>query len=147
MEHGLLGRELADGRQDAARVAGEEDDVGGVVLGDAGDLGVGDVVDRVGAGEGIGSQRSRISMFEKGRRVLPSGVFRESGVVVVCLPGFWVKDDVLENGAESDGVEDVGFFLGREVDGFGVALIECQRLECVSVQKTARTPPSMLKTP
>lgn len=49
VEHGLAAVELRDGGEDAARVAGEEDDVGGVAVGDAGDLGVGDVLDGVGA--------------------------------------------------------------------------------------------------
>lgn len=49
VEHGLLGGELGDWGQDTAGVAGEEDDVGGVAVGDAGDLGVLNVLDGVGA--------------------------------------------------------------------------------------------------
>ena len=45
--HRLRGRELADRRQHAEGVAGQEDDVGRVA-GDAGDLGVADELDRVG---------------------------------------------------------------------------------------------------
>lgn len=106
VEHGLLRGELGDGRQDAAGVAGEEDDVGRVASGEAGDLGFGDVVNWVGT----------------------SGILRESGVVVICLAGFGVEDDVFEDRAESDGVEDVGLLFGGEVDAFGVALVKYQHL-------------------
>lgn len=49
VEHCLGGGEFGDGREDAAGVAGEEDDVSGVGGGEAGEFGVGDVFDWVGA--------------------------------------------------------------------------------------------------
>lgn len=106
MEHCLFGGELGDWGKHTAGVTGEEDDVGGVVGGEAGDLSVGDVFDGVCA----------------------SCVFCECGVVVVCLAGFGVKDNVLEDGAEADGIENVGLFLGGKVDAFGVALVLRQSL-------------------
>ena len=48
VEHGLGAVELRDGRQHAAGVAGEQDDVARVVAGDAGDFGIVDVFDWVG---------------------------------------------------------------------------------------------------
>ncbi len=46
--HGLFGGEFGDWRQNAAGVAGEENDVGGVVVRDARDFGVFNVFDWVG---------------------------------------------------------------------------------------------------
>lgn len=73
VEHGLLGGELGDGREDTASVAGKEDDVARVVVALAGELGVLDVLDRVGA----------------------AGVLSQGGVVVVDDAGDGVEDDVL----------------------------------------------------
>lgn len=49
VEHCLLGGEFGDRGEDTAGVASEEDDVCGVVFREAGDLGVRDVFDWVGA--------------------------------------------------------------------------------------------------
>ena len=49
VEHGLGAVELGDWWQHAAGIAGEEDDVAGVVGGEARDFGVVDVFDGVGA--------------------------------------------------------------------------------------------------
>ena len=99
VEHGLGGAELGNGRQHAAGVAGEEDDVGGVVRREAGDLGVINVLDGVGAAR----------------------VLRQRRVVVVHDAGDGVEDDVFQDGAVFDGVENVGFPLARKADAFGVA--------------------------
>lgn len=48
VEHGLLGRELGDRRQHTASITGEEDDVRGMVVAQAGDLGVLNVLNGVG---------------------------------------------------------------------------------------------------
>jgi hypothetical protein len=50
VEHDLLGVELTDGWEDTTGVAGEENDVGGVVGGNTWDLGVLDEFNGVGAG-------------------------------------------------------------------------------------------------
>ena len=97
--HGLLGVELGDGRKDTAGIAGEEDNVLGVLVGDAGNLGVLNVLDGVGTA-----------------RVLRQGV-----VVVVDNTGDGVEDDVLEDGAEADGAKDIRLLLGRETNALGVA--------------------------
>lgn len=99
VEHGLVAVQLGDGGQDTAGVAGEEDDVGGSVGGQARDLGVGDVLDGVGA----------------------SSVLGEGGIVVVDFAGGGVEDDVLEDGSVADGAEDIGLLLSRQTDGLGVA--------------------------
>lgn len=94
-----LGRsQLGDGRQDSESVATEHDDVVGLLVGDAGDLGVGDVFDRVGA----------------------SSVFGDRDVVVVGDSVGRVVDDVLEDGTVLDGAVDLGLPLGGKVDGLGV---------------------------
>lgn len=60
VEHGLRSVQLGDGRQDTTGVACEENDVRGGVLRQAGDLGVVDVLDGVGAaGQVSGWHRER----------------------------------------------------------------------------------------
>lgn len=95
---GLLGCELGDGREDAEGVAREEDDVLGLA-GHARDDGVGDEFDRVGRARVLG----------------------DADVVVVDHARVLVVDNVLEHGAEADGVEDLGLLLGVEIDRLGVA--------------------------
>ena len=97
--HGLLGVELGDGRKDTAGVAGEENDVLGVAVRLAGDLGVLDVLDGVGAAS-----------------VLGQGV-----VIVVDNTGDRVENNVLEDGTELDGVENIGLLLCGETNGLSVA--------------------------
>ena len=97
--HGLGGGELGDGGKDTTGVACEEDDVLRVAVGNARDLGVLDVLDGVGA----------------------TGVLGEGGVIVVDDTGFGVEDDVLKDGAELDGVENIRLLLGGETDALGVA--------------------------
>lgn len=99
VEHGLLSVELGNRWKDAASVAGEEDDVGRVGAGDAGDLGVLDVLDGVSA----------------------AGVLGQGGIVVVDNTGDGIEDDVLEDGTELDGVENVGLLLGGQANALGVA--------------------------
>lgn len=99
VEHGLLGGELGDGGQDTAGITGEQDDVGGVVVGDAGNLGVLDVLNGVGA----------------------TGVLGKGGIVVVNNAGDGVENGVLENGTEADGVENIGLLLGGETNALGIA--------------------------
>ena len=99
VEHGLLSGELGDGGKYATGVAGEEDDVGWVVVSKAGHLGVGDVLDGVRA----------------------AGVFREGGIVVVNDTGLGVEDNVLEDGTEADGVENIRLLLSGETNALGVA--------------------------
>lgn len=97
--HGLLGAELGDGREDTTGVACEENDVGRVAAGNAGNLGVLDVLDGVCA----------------------TSVLGEGGVIVVDDSGGGVEDDVLEDGTELDGVENIGLLLGGEANALGVA--------------------------
>lgn len=97
--HGLGGVELGDGREDTTSVAGEEDDVGRVAAGHAGDLGVLDVLDGVG----------------------DTGVLGEGGVIVVDNASGGVENDVLEDGTKLDGVENIGLLLGGETNALGVA--------------------------
>ena len=54
-------------------------------------------------------------------RIGTAGVFGQCRVCVINLTGVRVKYHILEDGAEFDSVEDVWFFLGGEVDAFGVA--------------------------
>lgn len=97
--HDLLVGELGDGGNDTSGITGEQNDVGGVGLSDTGQLGVGNVLDGVGA----------------------SGVLGEGSVVVVDLSGNGVEDNVLQNRAKLDGVENIGLLLSRETQALGVA--------------------------
>jgi hypothetical protein len=97
--HGLLGAEFGDRRENTAGVACEEDDVGGVVAGNTGNLGVLDVLNGVGAASVLG----------------------EGGVIVVNDSGGGIEDDVLEDRAELDGVEDIRLLLSRETNALSVA--------------------------
>lgn len=97
--HGLLGSELGDGRQDTTGVAGEEDDVLGVLAADARNLGVLNVLDGVSA----------------------TSVLSEGIILVVDNTGIRIEDDVLKNGTELDSTENIGLLLGRETNALGVA--------------------------
>lgn len=99
VEHGLLSGELGDRGEDTTGVAGKQDDVGGVLLADAGDEGVVDVLNGVGA----------------------AGVLGEGGIVVVDNTGGRVEDNVLQDGSEADGVENVGLLLSGQTNALGVA--------------------------
>lgn len=99
VEHGLGAVELGDGRENTAGVAGQENNVGRHVVGQARNLGVGDVLDGVGA----------------------AGVLGEGRVIVVDDTGLGVEDDVLEDGTVTDSTVNIGLLLGRETDGLGVA--------------------------
>jgi hypothetical protein len=56
VEHGLGAVELGDGRQDTAGIARQEDDVGGHVVRQAGNLGVGNELDGVGTSGVLGER-------------------------------------------------------------------------------------------
>lgn len=62
------------------------------------------------------------SLVVGNRGDLPSGVLCQSAVVIIGLPGFRVEDDIFEDGAEFDGVEDIGFLVGGETYALRIAL-------------------------
>jgi len=72
-----------------------------VRLGNARDLGVGDEVDGVST----------------------SSVLGQGGIIVVDETSIGVEDNVLENRAEADGVEDFWFFLGGQSNALSLAII------------------------
>jgi hypothetical protein len=115
--HGLLSAELGNGRKDTTGVACEENDVGWVVAGNAGNLGVLDVLDGVCA----------------------TSVLGKGGVIVVDNSGGGVEDDVLEDGAELDGVENIGLLLSGEANALGVAA-------ALNVEDTSVTPAVLVVT-
>lgn len=53
---------------------------------------------------------------------LPASVLREGSIIVVDFTAHGVEDDVLEDGSETDGVENIRFLLRRETNALGVAL-------------------------
>jgi len=90
VEHGLLWAELGDWWKNTTSVAGEENDVGWVAIGDARNLGVLNVLDWVCA----------------------TGVLSKGDIVVVDQTGLWIENDVLKDGTELDGVENIGLLFG-----------------------------------
>ena len=91
-----------------------------MVAGDAGDFGIVDVFDWVGTVWGRGEYVLGGVEWVGG---LPASVLGQGGVVVVDQAGFGAEDDILEDGAEFDGVENVGFLFGGKADAFGIALV------------------------
>jgi hypothetical protein len=95
----LLRSELANRREDTESIAGQHNDIRGLTIGQARNLGVGNVLNRVRA----------------------TSVFGNADIIVVGAAGDRVVDNVFENAAETDGVVDFWFLLGREIDAFSVA--------------------------
>ena len=52
-------------------------------------------------------------------------VLSESDIIVVNKTSLWVEDNVLKDGTELDGVENIWFLLGGETNGLCVALVKC----------------------
>lgn len=117
MEHSLGTVELGNWRQDTASIASEENDVGGHVLGQARNLGVGNVLDRVCA----------------------TGVLGQSNVVIVNFAGVGVENDVLQNGSVANGPVNIRLLLGRQTNGLCVAAT-------LDVENTAITPAVLVVT-
>lgn len=97
--HGLLLAKLGDRGQDTASIAGEQHNVLGVLVGDAGDLCVLNVLDGVCA----------------------TGVLSQGVVIVVDNTSCRVEDNVLQDGTETDGTENIGLLLSRQANSLGVA--------------------------
>jgi len=95
---GLCWGEAGDGRENTEGVTSKHDDITWLAIDDAGDLGIWNVLDGVCA----------------------SGVFGDVDIVIVGNTVRGIVDDVLENRAISDGIIDIRFLLGREVDTLGV---------------------------
>lgn len=95
----LLGGELADGREDTESIASQHDDIAWLPVDHAGDLRVGNVFDRVRA----------------------AGVLRDRDVVVIRYTRDGVVNNVLQDRAKPDGVEDFWLLLSGEVDGLSIA--------------------------
>ena len=53
--------------------------------------------------------------------VCTASVLRDADIIIIRCAGHGVVDDVLENAAKLDGVENFGLLLRGKVDAFGVA--------------------------
>ena len=95
----LLRGKLRDWGQHTVRVASEHNDVLWGALDVAGYPGIGNKLNRVCA----------------------TRVLRDGDVIVVGLAVCYVEDDILEDGAEADGIVDLWLLLSGEVDALGVA--------------------------
>lgn len=119
-----------DRRKNTESVASEVNDVFRLIRRHAGDHGVVDVLDRVGA----------------------TSVLSDTGILVVGFTSRRVVGNVFENRTETDGIVDIGFLLSIETDTLGVAEYEGtvisqeNRRNKLNFRKTHH-PPSMLKTP
>ena len=97
--HDLLVGQLGNRRNDTTGITSEQNNVGGVGVGEAGNQSIGNVLNGV----------------------RNSGVLSEGLVLVVNDTGGRVENNVLKNGTEADGVENIRLLLGREVKALGVA--------------------------
>lgn len=132
----LLGGKSGDGGKDTEGVATEHNDVRGLTVCDTGDFGVRDVLDGVGT----------------------SSVLGDGNVVVVGFTIGGVVDNIFEDRAKLDGIEDLGFLqgqvsgctngkmmlirthlFGREVDALGVTAT-------LNVKDTSVTPDVLIVT-
>lgn len=95
----LLRREFADWWKDTKRVASQHDDIARLTIDRAWNLRIRDELNRI----------------------CTTSILRDADVVVVRYARLEVIDDVLEDTAKADGVEDLGLLLGRKVDALGVA--------------------------
>lgn len=86
----LLGSKSGDGGKDTKSVATEHNDVGGLTVCDTGDLGIRNVLDGVGT----------------------SSVLGNGNVVVVGFTIGRIVNNIFEDGAKLDGIEDLGFLQG-----------------------------------
>lgn len=97
--HCLCVVQFADGGKYGACIAGEENDILWVGISNAGNLRVANVFNGVA-----------------GSRILGQCV-----IVVVNLSAFGIEYDVLKNGSEANGVENIRFLLCRQANTLGVA--------------------------
>ena len=95
----LLRSELTNRRENTEGVAGQHNDIRRLTVGQARNLGVGNVLNRIRA----------------------TCIFSDTDVIVVGGAGDRVVDDIFENAAEADSVVNFWFLLSREVYAFGVA--------------------------
>eukprot|EP01137_Pigoraptor_chileana_P000325 Opistho-2@36320 len=96
--HGLFCVEPRHRRKHSKGIAREQHNVRRMAS-QAGDLGVGNVLDGVG-----------------GARVL-----RDGSILEINLARVLIVDDILHDGSEANGVVDLGLFFLRKIDGLGIA--------------------------
>lgn len=96
---GLLGAKLANGRKNTEGVASQHNDVAGVPVDYARNLGARDELDGVSA----------------------ASVLSDANIIVVRNTRSGVVDNILEDGAEADSPENIGLLLSGEVDALGIA--------------------------
>jgi hypothetical protein len=95
----LLWGKFAYRWEDTERIAGQHDDVTGLSFHHVWDLGIRNIFSRVGA----------------------TRILRNGNIVIVWGTHCGVLHDVLQDGAEADGVENLRLLLAREVNALGVA--------------------------
>jgi len=87
----------------------------------------------------IRRQTRDLSVGDVFDRISTSGVFCEGGVIIINMSGSWVENNVLKDGAESDGVVDIWLFLSGKTDGLCVATT-------LNVENTTITPAVLVVT-
>lgn len=95
---GLLGCQLTHRRKHSKCVAGQHDDVGWLAVDNARNLGIWDILDGIGA----------------------TCVLSDTNIVVVWDPRLGVVDNVFEDTAKPNGIEDIWLLFRRQVSAFGV---------------------------
>lgn len=111
MEHCLFRIEFGDWWQDTSCIAGQENDVGWVIVRYTRDLGVLDELD------GIRTARVVSPIGWEGIASIsgesPAGIFSQRRVIIVHSSSLCFEDNVLEDGPELDSIENVWLLLGR----------------------------------
>ena len=95
----LLRSELAHRGKHTEGIAGQHDNVRGLAVNNTRNLSVRDIFNWV----------------------CTTGILRDADVLVVGSAVQWIVDDVLEDAAVLDGVENIGFLLSGQVNALGVA--------------------------
>ena len=98
MVTGLFRGQFANGRKNTKGIACQHDDVGGLTVDNTRDLSVRNKLNGVGA----------------------TSVLSDADVVIIRNSGNRAVDDILEDAAKFDGVENIRLLLRREVDALGV---------------------------
>ena len=138
MEHGLLAVEFGDGRKDTTSIAGQENNVAGMVGADAWDFCVFNIFDGIRAIKCV-SAFERSMFFFSTPLHSPSGIFGQCCIIVVDDASDRIKNDVLEDGTKADSIEDIGLLLRRQTDAFGVTTT-------LNVEHTSITPAVLVIT-
>lgn len=115
MEHGLFAGEFADWWENTTSIAGKKDNVGWVVVGDAGNQGILNILNRISARK-VSFQSNDLKRIDK-----PSSVLSQGRVIIIDDTGLGIKNNILKDRTESNSIENIRLFFSRQTNAFGIA--------------------------